>query len=348
MNTIKAVVYRAPGDIRVERVAMPPCGPGELRVKVDACAVCGTDLKSWKSGNPRIAPPRIMGHEFTGLIETVGRDVRGFELGQRVVMATSISCGRCLYCRRGWRNLCVDLACMGFAYDGGMAEFVTIPARAIEQGHVITVPGQVAATGAALAEPVSCCVNAVDHCQIAPGDTVAVLGGGPLGIVNACVARHAGAGRIILSGRNPARRRLAEAFGFDRLVDPTAENLAQVVKEETGGYGADVVIVAAPAAEPQIAAIDLVRKHGTVCLFASLSAGRSALTLDSRTVHYGELRIVGTSDSTPDHVRRAVDLIAMGAVPAGKIVTHVLPLTEIMRAYALMESGEALRVVLIP
>ena len=156
MALIKAVVYHGPLDVRCESVVMPACGADEIRVKVDACAVCGSDWKAYKSGNPRMKPPITIGHEFTGLIETVGADVRGFAIGERVVLATSLSCGECLYCRRGWRNLCTDLRPIGFYYNGGMAEFVTLPARAWQQGHVVKVPAGVEPVLAALAEPVSC------------------------------------------------------------------------------------------------------------------------------------------------------------------------------------------------
>lgn len=348
MTTIRAVVYHGPGEVRCERVAIPGYSADEIRVKVDACAVCGSDWKAYKSGNPRMKPPIPIGHEFSGLIETVGANVRGFAIGERVVMATSISCGECLYCRNGWRNLCTDLRPMGFYYPGGMAEFVTIPARGLQQGHVVKVPAGVKAVHAALAEPVSCCVNAAENCQIAKGDVVAVLGAGPMGILNACVAREYGAGKIILSELNPARLRQAESFGFDRLVDPSREDLGEILRAETGGYGADVVIVAAPAAQPQEQAMTLVRKRGTVCLFASLPAGKSMINIDSRPVHYGEVRVVGTSDSTATHVELAVQLIAGKQLPVEKIASHVLLLEDIQRAFQLMESGESLRVVLVP
>jgi L-iditol 2-dehydrogenase len=183
---------------------------------------------------------------------------------------------------------------------------------------------------------------------MATGDTVVVIGAGPMGIINACMAREFGAGTLIVAETNETRRRLAATFGFDRIVDPDAEDLTAVVKEQTGGLGADVVIVAAPAARPQEQAVELARKRGTICLFASLPAGKSLLSIDSRTVHYGEQRIVGTSDSTPAHVRTAVELIAAGSLPFDKLASHTLPLDEIMSAYELMKSGESLRVVLKP
>ena len=348
MATIKAVVYHGPLDVRCEAVPMPECTADEIRVQVDACAVCGSDWKAYKSGNPRMRPPITMGHEFSGLIESIGAGVHGHALGERVVMATSVSCGECLYCRRGWRNLCTDLRPMGFYYNGGMAEFVTIPARALEQGHVVKVPATVKAIHAALSEPVSCCVNAAENCGIVQGDVVAVLGAGPMGILNACVAREFGASKIILSEVNPARLKQAGMFGFERLVNPATEDLTKIIMDESGGYGADVVIVSAPAAQPQEQAMTLVRKRGTVCLFASLPAGNSMLNVDSRPMHYGELRVVGTSDSTASHVQRAVELIAGGSLPVEKIASHVLKFDDIQQAFALMESGEALRVVLTP
>ncbi len=345
---IRAVVYHAPGDVRVERVPRPACEPGGLLVRVEACAVCGSDLKASRSGNPRLRPPIVMGHEFAGVIEAVGAGAGGFAPGERVVMATSVSCGACAYCRRGWPNLCADLAPMGFVYPGGMAEAVALPARAVRNDHVVKAPPDLPAVHAALAEPVSCAVNACERCDVRPGDTVVVVGAGPMGLINACVARAFGARTVVLAEVNGARLRQAEGFGMDRLVDPAAEDLAAVVREATGGAGADVAIVAAPAAKPQEDALALVRKRGTVCLFASLPEGKAAIALDSRRIHYGELRVIGSSDSTAAHVRRALDLMRDGALPLDRLVTHRMGLDRVHDAFDLMQRGEALRVVLVP
>jgi len=228
-----------------------------------------------------------------------------------------------------------------------MAEYVTIPERALRNGHVVKVPGDVRAEYAALAEPVSCCVNACENCNIEQGDTVVVIGAGPMGILNACAAREFGAGKIIMAELNPAR--LAQCGPFaDLLVNSGEQDLVQIVKSETGGLGADVVIVAAPAAAPQEQALSMVRKRGSICLFASLPAGNSMLNIDSRPLHYGEIRMVGSSDSTPAHVRRAVGMIAGGKLDMDLLATHVLPLNGILEAFELMKSGESLRVVLKP
>ncbi|HEY3324845.1 MAG TPA: alcohol dehydrogenase catalytic domain-containing protein [Planctomycetota bacterium] len=347
-ETMKAVVYHAPTKVAVESIPVPKCGADELRVKVDACAVCGSDLKAFQSGNPRIKPPMTMGHEFTGLIETVGAGVTGFAKGERIVMATSVSCGDCLYCRRGWPNICAKIAPMGFSYHGGMAEYVIIPAQAIKRGHVIKVPAKLKPEHAALAEPLSCTVNSCENSNIQRGDTVVVVGAGPMGIMNACMAREYGAKTVFLAEINEARLKQGAAFGCDRLINPAKEDLTKIVKDATGGLGADVVVVAAPAGKPQEQALELVRRRGTVCLFASLSEGKHLITLNSRLLHYGELRVVGTSDSTPAHVQKAVDLMARGSMPLDKLASHKLKLDEIHKAFELMISGESLRVVLMP
>ena len=345
---MKAVLYYSPGDIRVENINQPPCGTGELLVKVEACAICGSDMKTVVSGNPRIKPPRIMGHEFVGTIVETGPLTSGFRAGERIVMATSISCGHCLYCRKGWYNLCTELAPMGYAYDGGMAEYVLIPSRAVKNGHVVKVSGHLPAKIAALAEPVSCAVHAVENCRIMEGDTVVVIGAGPLGIINGCIAKVYGASCVILAEINPYRLKQCETFGFDRLVNPEKEDLRQVVMNETGGYGADVAIVAAPVVPAQQEALNLVRKKGTVMLFASLPAGKSNISIDSRLVHYNEINVTGSSDSTSTHVIRALEILSSGHFPAGKLVTHSLPLADIHHGLELMKKGESLRVVLIP
>ncbi|MDR1582035.1 MAG: zinc-dependent dehydrogenase [Prevotellaceae bacterium] len=343
---MKAVVFYAPGDIRVEEIERPVCGTGEVLVKVDACAVCGSDMKAAASGNVRIKPPRIMGHEFTGMIVEKDERVDGYNVGDRVVMATSISCGECYYCRRGHRNLCINLAPMGYSFDGGMAEYVAIPERAIVNGHLVKTPPELPAEIAALAEPVSCAVNSIEQCNVKQGDTVVVIGAGPMGILNACIARAYGASKIIFAELNPQRLKQCEQFHFDRLVNPSDEDLKQIVLDETEGYGADTVIIAAPATTPQEQALELARKQGNVMLFASLPVGKSMLNIDSRLIHYKEMRVLGSSDSTPEHVRKAVKILSSDSFPAAAIVTHRLPFDGIEQAFELMRSGESLRVVL--
>ena len=169
-----------------------------------------------------------------------------------------------------------------------------------------------------------------------------------MGIMNACIAKNYGAEKIIISEVNPTRLKSAESFNFDILIDPSSRDLTQAVKDVTNGVGADVVIVAAPAVEPQEQALTLVRKHGTVCLFASLPTGGSTISIDSRTIHYGQIRLIGTSDSRPEHVAKAVDMIAAQTISVDKIATHIIDMENIFEAFELMQAGNAMRVVLTP
>ena len=335
-------------DVRVDEIPIPTINREEILIRVEACAVCGSDLKAFKLGNPRLNPPIVMGHEFTGVIAETGKNTIGFNEGERIVMSTSISCGKCLYCRKGWTNLCVDLAPMGFRYDGGMAEYMVIPERALINGHLVKVPDTLKPEYAALAEPLSCAVNSVEQCEIEKGDTVLIMGAGPMGILNACAAKHAGAGKIIMTELNESRLKQAGNFHIDILVHPGEEDLKTIVLEETKGYGADVVIVAAPAPSPQEEALSLVRKRGSVCLFASLPAGQSDLTINSRLIHYNEIRVTGSSDSTTRHVEEAISILSDPSSLSRNIVSHIISLKEIKKAFEIMESGEALRVVLKP
>ena len=348
MEMMNAVVYYGRGDVRFERVQIPACGNDELRVKIEACAVCGSDIKTYNNGNPRMKPPIVMGHEFSGFVETAGAAVKGFRAGDRIVMATSISCGECFYCTKGWNNLCVKLNPMGFSYPGGMAEYLIIPALAIRNGHVIKVPDEMAPEHAALAEPTSCAVNCVENCGIEGGETVVIIGAGPLGILNLYVARDYGAKKLILAQREGKRLVQAEQFRCDRLVNTTRENLAEVVRRETGGAGADVVIVAAPDAGAQEQSLELVHKKGRVCLFASLPVGASMLNLDSRSIHYNEIIVTGASDSTPRQVEKAVSLLSRKDFPKERIAHPILKLRDIQQAFQIMEARDGMRVVLKP
>jgi L-iditol 2-dehydrogenase len=229
-----------------------------------------------------------------------------------------------------------------------MAEYVIIPEVALRNGHVIKVPAGVAPEHAALAEPFSCAVNAAENCGIGRGDTVVVLGAGPLGIMNLYVAGQLGAARLILGQREGKRFEQAKAFPCDRLVNTTKENLLEVVREETGGVGADCVIVAAPEASVQEQALELARKKGRVCLFASLPVGKNMLSIDSRKIHYGELVVVGASDSTPRQVQKAVELLSRKDSPAAKLASPIIALDRIADAFRIMEARDGMRVVLKP
>jgi L-iditol 2-dehydrogenase len=340
------VVYRAPKDVVIERMSEPPAPDrGQLLVRVEACAVCGTDIKSFHKGNPRIRPPQTMGHEFVGTVEAAGAGAAGPPLGARVVMATTIGCGECRACRAGRSNLCREAEAMGFHHPGAMAPWVVIPERAVRLGHLVEV-GDLEACVAALSEPLSCVVNGLSRIPWGEIENVLVLGLGPLGFLHALAARARGVKRIVCSEFPGARAELARALGFAEVVAPG--ELEEACPALTGGEGFDLVVVTAPHNATQAASPRWARKGGYVSFFASLPPGEEMLAVSSRTIHYGELVVFGTSDHTSAFVREAVALLRADPDTFGRLVTHRLPTRAFTQALDEIAAGRAVKVVLTP
>jgi len=343
---MKAIRYYGKRDIRFEEIPVPLCEPGGLLVRVESCAICGTDVKAWLVGDPRIPEGQVIGHEFVGRIVEVGSDVAGWAAGERVTMATSLSCGACGWCRSGFTNRCETLKPISRVYPGAFAEYIAIPPAGVTGGNTVKVPATMGEM-AALAEPLSCVINAQMLAGVKRGDTVVVIGFGPMGALHVETARANGAVCIIATVRSDPRRRLAELFGLDAVIASGATDPVVEVMRLSGGEGVDVVIATAPSAAAQEQAFAMVRKGGMVNLFAGLPRGSSELKIDSRLIHYRELFVSGGSDSAPRHVRQAVELLAHGMI-SEKIITHRFPLERFFDGLAVMEKREGLKVLIKP
>lgn len=345
---MKAAVYYGPGDLRVEERPEPRRERDNLVARVRCCAICGTDLKLATIGNPRCHPPRIIGHEMVGEVVHAGEDVRGFAVGDRIALATTVACGDCPYCARNLGNMCPNAKPISYDYDGAFAEYVAVPPAAIRGGNVIKAPDGVADEPAALAEPLSCAINAQELAGLKPGDRVLVIGGGPLGALHAVLAKALGAADVMVVQRSEPRLSLLRNIGGVTVIGGAREDVGQVVSERTDGLGADVVIVCAPSRQAQEDSLKYARKGGAVSLFASLPKGEADITLDSRAIHYGELRVVGASDSRPEHVRRAMELMAAGELELGPAITHRVSLAGIHEGLELMKNKQCLKVMVYP
>ncbi len=345
---MKAAVYYGPGDIRVEERPEPTPTEDNLILEVSCCAICGTDLKLATVGNPRCHPPRVIGHEFVGRVVHVGAGVAGFACGDRVTLATTLACGDCAYCRLGLGNLCPNAKPISYDFDGAFARFVAIPPLALAGGNAIRVPADVPDEAAALSEPLSCVINAQELAGVKAGDRVLILGGGPLGALHAEVAKALGAADVMIAQRSEPRLSLLRRLPGVTVLGGTGEDVLSVVLEKTGGLGADVVIVCAPAREAQEGALRYARKGGVISLFASMPKDSADITLDSRAIHYGELRIVGASDSRPEHVVRAVRLLHEGKINVEPIITHRVRLEALLEGIALMKAKRSLKVMVYP
>ena len=345
---MKAAVYYGPGEIRVEDRPEPVPTDDNLIVEVRLCAICGTDLKLATVGNPRCIPPRIIGHEMVGHVIRAGSSVQGFSPGDRITLATTIACGDCPYCRLGLGNVCPNARPISYNIDGAFAERMAVPPEALVLGNVIKVPDRVSDEEAALSEPLSCAINAQELAGVKKNDTVLVIGGGPLGALHAELAKANGARNSLIVQRSEPRLSLLRRIEGITVIDGAHEDPLAVVKELTGQIGADVVIVCAPTRQAHEDSLKYVRKGGTVSLFASLARGSSEMTIDSRVVHYGELKLIGSSDSRAEHVSKAVRLMSEKQVALGPIVTHRLPLANILEGLELMKNKQSLKVVISP
>jgi L-iditol 2-dehydrogenase len=298
---VRALLYYGPGDVRVEEVPRPELGPGDVLVQVEVALTDGTDAKTFRRGHPLLLEdlPSPFGHEFCGLDVATGR---------RVVAANSAPCGQCPPCLRSEETLCEHLRPF---LNGAYAEYLLVPARIAER-NLLAVPAGLAAEVAAMVEPLACCLRGIERAEVESGQTVAVLGPGPIGVMLCAAARDAGA-RVVAVGGRPERRELARDFGA----------------EPGDGRGADVVVEAAGTAESWQDALELVRPGGTVLFF-----GGRELAIDTFRLHYEELTLRGAFHHTPRHVRAALAFLASGAHPWERLVTHRVGLEQVAGLFA--------------
>jgi L-iditol 2-dehydrogenase len=344
---MKAAVFHGPGDLRVAEMPRPQVGDAEVLLQIGACALCGSDVRTFRHGARNINRPVVLGHELSGTIVEIGAAVSGYRTGQRVAVAPAIPCGDCVYCRRGVETMCERLRSIGYEFDGGLAEFMAVPASAVRAGCVNPVPDAVPFAEAAIAEPLACIINAQELLSVGEGDTVAVIGAGPVGCLHAGLARVRGASAVVLVDMRAERLKIAEAFA-DLTIDASREDVHARVLETTHGLGASVVIVAAPSHRAQEQAIFLAARRGRINFFGGLPKADPIISLDANAVHYRELTIVGSYGSRPDHNRQALRLVAGGRLPIRSLIGLELPLDRVMEGLLAVEQGRVMKVVVRP
>jgi L-iditol 2-dehydrogenase len=343
---MKTAYLTGPKRVELREVPEPRAPAGGIVVDVKACGICGSDLRRWKEGPPKGIEGVVPGHEAAGIVLEVGRGVTWFAPGDCLAIAPDVHCGRCYYCRRGLYNLCDELRFVGVTPElpGAMAEKLVLTEEVLVNGIVHAMPKGMSFIAASLAEP-SCSVLACHHrAATSLGDTVVVMGAGPIGCLHIVIAKSQGAS-VIVSEPSATRRKLAERFGPQAIVDPTVEDLAACVRQMTGGVGADIVICANPVAQTQTQAVEIARKRGKVVLFGGLPKAAPMVTLDSNRIHYGEIEVFGAFSYHPMVHELALDLIHRRVIPADLLVTHTFTLDEIDRAFEAAAAGEALKVV---
>lgn len=343
-----AVRFYKPGELRVEQVPIPEPEAGELIVKNHVALTCGTDVKMFRRGHPLARPPQIMGHEFAGTVSSVGAGVKNFKVGMKIVSANSAPCKKCFYCLMHQPNLCAHLddSIVGFTWPGSYAEYVRIPERIVCQ-NTFQVPDGVPLESVASLEPLACVVHGWDLVGNMQSGTTVIIGGGPIGLLHAQLARLNGASQVVLCDVVPQRLREAEKIGVNVTINSTSENLVNRVLSLTGGRGADIVVEAVGRRETWESTFGLVRKGGTILLFGGCPSG-TMVSFGAEKIHYGELRVQGAFHHTPAAVERAFRLIVSGQVSIMPLISHEMPLERAGEALELMGEGKALKIALRP
>jgi L-iditol 2-dehydrogenase len=346
---VKAATFHEPGDLRIEDIAEPACGPEELKLRMRATATCGTDAKIWRHGHHRLDPPQVIGHELAGEVVEVGEKVAGWDVGDRVQVIAAVPCGDCPACKADAMTVCPNQTSMGYQYPGGFAEYMIVPHQVLKVDGVNRIPEGLSFAEASVTEPLACALNAQELARVGDGDVVVVMGAGPIGCLHVRLARSLGASTVYLIDVNADRLALsADRVHPEAVIDGSTENVVEAVMKLTDGRGADVIITAAPAAIAQEQAIEMAAPQGRVSFFGGLPKDDPYIRCDSNIVHYRELFLIGANGSSPDHNRRALELIATGAVPVDDLITHRLPLDRVHDAIEAVISGEAIKVVVEP
>ncbi len=343
---MKSIQYWGPMDIKLEEVGIKPLESGEVLVKVESALTCGTDVKTYRRGHPVLIKqiPSGFGHEFAGTVAKIGKNVTNFEVGDRVVAANSAPCGGCFFCKREEYNLCENLHLLNGAY----AEYITVPERIVSK-NMLKLPDGLSFDKAAFCEPLANVVHGVERTEIKAGQTVGIIGIGPIGLMFAKLAKLKGA-TVIAAGRNPLKLKLASEFaGADEVIDlnkyPNPEKIFLSLTEENKGLDVAVECVGLPSIWERM--FSLVRPGGTVHFFGGCKAG-STVTFDTTRMHYGDIKMMSVFHHTPKYFRQALDLIASGEIDVEQLITGTIGLEDIQSAMEKHIEGKAIKFLVKP
>jgi len=326
---MKAALLQGIKDLQIRDIDIPEIGCSEILVKVKAATTCGTDLKIYQRGyiDGVIKMPTVFGHEWAGDIVEVGNGVTWLKKGMRIRAGNSSPCLRCFMCQRGNYNLCEDMMWLWGAY----AEYIKVPARMVMLNTQV-IPEHLTYEEAAVTEPLACVLRAVEKARMKLGDVIAIIGVGPIGLLHLLTVKKKGASKVIVSDTIDERLHFAEILGADETINAKQEDTVEKTKKLTGGYGADVVIeaIGMPATWEQ--ALRMVRKGGTVLEFGGCLPG-TEIKVNTEQLHYGETTILGAFHTTPAYFRKALNLIASGAIPVKPLITRKMKLDNINEAF---------------
>ena len=336
---MKACVFRAPGEIAVVEAPTPEARPGELLLRVAAAGLCHSDVRVFR-GEKYARAGVIPGHEIAGVVAALGGGVSDYRVGEPVALCPIIACGVCDFCRVGKRNRCPNRVTLGYDEDGGLGEYLKVPAPIVRLGHVFPLPASLPLALASLMEPTACVLNSLELLGVGAGTTLLIVGAGPMGLLHLVLARHLGA-MVIASEPDEERRVWARRLGAFAAIDPMTDETGKAVKELTDGEGADCAVVSTGTVPAAAAALGAVRRQGRISLFGGFPP-QSILDLDPNVIHYNELILTGSQNATIDQFRRTLALLPH-LKELRQIVTHSFTIDEAPKAYESRLEHEGLK-----
>jgi len=344
-----ALIYKGKRKFNVEDVAVPQISEDEILLKVRAASVCGTDLKIKEFGhfkNPD-DKPIILGHEFSGEIAELGKNVRNLSKGMRISIAPNIGCGYCRECISGLTNLCENYEAFGINIDGAFAEFVRVPSRCISQGNIFILPDNITFEEGALIEPLAAAFSGIESAGINLSDIVLIIGAGPMGILNLMLAKLRGAQKVIVSEIIPERIKIAKKLGADFIINPKKENLKSVLMELTYNRGPDVIITAVSSGKAQEESLDIIARCGRIVFFGGLPRDKDIINFKSNVVHYKQVTVTGTTGSSVVQYKKSLELAASKKIDLNRLISKKFKLSDAEKAFSSAVSPENLKVLFI-
>lgn len=345
---MKAVILYGPNNFDSGEFDKPQIGDNDILLKMKSAAICGTNIRILEGKKTKgVRYPSIIGHEICGIIDEVGKNVKYYNVGDKVAIANVMPCKSCHSCLTGRENACLNRKAIGYEYNGGFAEYVLIPDIFVDGGNVVKLPENVSFEEGALIEPLACCIRGMKNAGTGFNDTVLILGAGPIGLMHLQLAKIAGAKQVIVSEPINSRREKALKLGADRVVNPNEEDLSKIIMTITDGIGADIIIMAIGVPAIVNSTIKLCRKGGTVNLFAGF-AGTGESTIEVNTIHYNEITLNGSTAYKREDYLQSKDIVVSKKINLKEIITHRFKIDEFKKAYEVCKSGEGLKVIIEP
>lgn len=344
-----AAMYYGKGDVRIESVAIPEPSPGEVLVRVFGCGICGSDHRLFQFGpaDSKMDPwpiPRILGHEFTGEVVTIGKGVSGFNPGDHVAAAPATYCNECFYCERGEYTLCLSPADFGSTHPGAFTEYVLIPALMVRQGGLVKLDVNIPAIRGIFLEPLGTCVRGLlTKGKLNEGESVAIIGDGPIGLIQVLLALNRRAANVICVGHHGARLAQARSFGAHQTINSKLEDINQSLSSDLDGRGVDLVVVSAPSTSAIVDGLRIVRDGGRLVLFGGVPRG-STITIDPNRLHYGEISVIGSYNCTVEEANDAAKLLKV--FPFEDMITHRYPLKQAYLGFKSYQQKQGIKTVI--